>query len=122
VSPATRRRSAKKSNASDNQNRCPECGRTFGRAQALGAHRRQAHGVAGTSRRAQARAAAVRRPGAGGRRLRTSSTANDSSRGDAVDRDRLLQALFPNGIPARAEVIRAVEAWLAEAERVVKMR
>lgn len=29
---------------------CPECGRKFGRAQALGAHRSRAHGVAGTSR------------------------------------------------------------------------
>ena len=29
---------------------CPECGRDFGRAQGLGAHRRQAHGVIGAQR------------------------------------------------------------------------
>jgi hypothetical protein len=34
----------------------------------------------------------------------------------------LLEALFPNGIPPRQEVIRAVNAWLDEAERLRAMR
>jgi hypothetical protein len=33
----------------------------------------------------------------------------------------LLQALFPSGIPAKAEVIQAVNAWLDDAERLKKM-
>src|SRR5262249_43299591 len=32
---------------------CPECGRTFATAAALGSHRSRAHGVAGQSARAQ---------------------------------------------------------------------
>ena len=31
---------------------CPECGKTFTRAAALGAHRKMTHGVAGTSKNA----------------------------------------------------------------------
>jgi hypothetical protein len=38
-----------------------------------------------------------------------------------VDRDALLQALFPNGIPARESVIREVNGWLDEAERLAKL-
>jgi hypothetical protein len=34
--------------------KCPECGRTFTRAAALGAHRRQAHGIAGATSRSRA--------------------------------------------------------------------
>src|SRR6187397_1229375 len=43
---------------------CPECGKTFTRAQALGAHRSRAHGVAGTSKSAakQRRAASAQQP------------------------------------------------------------
>jgi hypothetical protein len=39
-----------------------------------------------------------------------------------VNQDALLQALFPNGIPARENVIRAVNAWLDEADRLAQMR
>jgi hypothetical protein len=39
-----------------------------------------------------------------------------------VDRDRLLTVLFPQGIPARSETLRAVESWLDEAERLAKGR
>jgi hypothetical protein len=39
-----------------------------------------------------------------------------------VNRDALLRSLFPNGIPAREEVVRAVNAWLDEADRLAKMR
>jgi hypothetical protein len=33
-----------------------------------------------------------------------------------------LKALFPNGIPPKEEVIRALDAWLADAERLARMR
>jgi hypothetical protein len=80
---------------------CPDCGRTFDRAQALGAHRRQAHGVTGSS--------------ASAARARRRKTANGAS---GVDSDRLLQTLFPNGIPARVDVVRGIHSWLDEAERL----
>jgi hypothetical protein len=35
-----------------------------------------------------------------------------------VDRDALLQQLFPNGLPARASVIQRVHMWLDEADRL----
>jgi hypothetical protein len=123
---------------------CPECGRAFSRPQGLGAHRRQAHGIAGTSaaasrrranadggraRRATARstaasagAAATRAAtgAASGRRPRNQSRRSEGPQ--TVDRDALLQALFPNGIPAREDVIRAVNNWLDEAERLAGTR
>jgi hypothetical protein len=42
--------------------------------------------------------------------------------GLAVDRDGLLQSLFPTAIPAREDAIRQVNAWLDEAERLARMR
>jgi hypothetical protein len=39
----------------------------------------------------------------------------------AIDRDALLNAIFPSGMPAREEVIRAATGWLDEAERVARM-
>jgi hypothetical protein len=132
---------ARKQTASQGEFKCPECGRTFGRAAALGAHRRQAHGVVGTSSQARssgsrtARAAfassttgrARRSAGSSGRRTRSSSTtaASNDGRGrrsGTADRDSLLKALFPNGIPPKEDVIRAVNAWLDDAERLVRMR
>src|SRR5690242_17162397 len=93
---------------------CPECGRTFTRAAALGAHRSRVHGVAGRTRNATAR-----------RRRRTASARTNNTvrqpRGgpaDRVDRDTLLKMLFPNGVPARAATLTAVAAWLDEAERL----
>jgi uncharacterized C2H2 Zn-finger protein len=115
--------------------KCPECGRTFTRAAALGAHRRQAHGVAGKSgqsrsngRRA-ARTIAAASPSAPSvtaargrpRRATGNSGAGRRSRGATVDRDALLQTLFPNGIPAKENVIRALNSWLDDAERLAKM-
>lgn len=90
--------------SNENSFKCPECGRTFGRAAALGAHRRRAHGVAGTSagRRTSSRRAPAARDGGGGR----------------VNRDALLRTLFPNGVPPREDVLRAVNQWLDEAERL----
>jgi hypothetical protein len=56
--------------------------------------------------------------GRGGRRS-TESRARASS--GTVNRDSLLQALFPSGIPARESVIRDVNSWLDEAERLAKL-
>jgi hypothetical protein len=86
---------------------CPECGRAFGRAAALGAHRRRAHDVVGATARAR---------GARGRRSRR------SAKEGALDRDALLRAVFPNGIPPNEEVVRSLNAWLDEAERLASKR
>jgi len=40
----------------------------------------------------------------------------------AVNRDALLAALFPNGVPPRESVIREVAQWLDQAERLAKLR
>jgi hypothetical protein len=119
---------------------CPECGRTFTRAAALGAHRRQAHGVVGASRQARSAKSGAStnatRAGAKNQRRRTRATPTSrttvgstsrSRRSSApadrgVNRDTLLQALFPAGIPAKASVIRSVNSWLDEAERLAGMR
>ena len=121
--------------------KCPECGRTFTRAAALGAHRRQAHGVVGTSRSSRSAGRRSRRTttagtpatGKSARRTRTSSRSSNGgarktatagrrrTKGTATDRDALLKALFPNGIPPREDVIRAVNAWLEDAERLARM-
>ena len=83
---------------------CPECGKSFTRAASLGAHRNRAHGISGASSSRRARPATPRR---------TAGT---------VDRDALLASLFPNGIPARERLIREVNAWLDEAERLAAQR
>ena len=113
---------------------CPECGRSFDRAAALGAHRRRSHGVAGSSRstqrstRGRSRSSATR-SSTSTRGQATSGhsqgrAAAAASRGDrnrhVVDRDALLAALFPAGIPPREDVIRAVNNWLDEAERLAR--
>jgi hypothetical protein len=114
---------------------CPECGRTFSRAAALGAHRRRAHGVAGATTRARAtpttsaRARATSRSRAKtatsnrrrGQRARTSTTNRRNNPDGTVDRDRLLKTLFPNGIPASQAAIHAVNTWLDDAERLARM-
>jgi hypothetical protein len=59
---------------------CPECGRTFTGAAALGAHRRQAHGIAGTS------SAAVRSRGQTATSRRKSSTSTTSRKTTAASK------------------------------------
>ena len=127
---------------------CPECGRSFTRAAALGSHRSRMHGVAGRSARSKQRgrrgrgstskAAAVatgrsaaatmgsgqatttgRTPGQTRRRSRQTAS---SASGNGINRDALLKALFPNGIPASEQAIRAVSVWLDDAERLARMR
>jgi hypothetical protein len=113
----TRAKAATEKTASGATVTCPECGRTFTRAVALGAHRRQAHGVIGTS--------ASSRANGSQRRRNTSPTTAPAAvgrqpRAVAVDHDALLRALFPNGIPANERTIRSVNNWLEEADRLAR--
>jgi hypothetical protein len=105
---------------------CPECGKTFTRAASLGAHRRAAHGVAGAKAAARKNTRRTSRRGggatAGASRARTSSRSTVRVQLDGIDRDALLSALFPNGIPPREHVIRAVNEWLAEGDRLATLR
>jgi len=99
---------------------CPDCGRSFARAAALGAHRRQAHGVAGTSASSRANGSRSRnKPSANGRQAQPERTQRVEA---AVDRNLLLRALFPNGIPPDEAVIRSVNSWLDEADRLASTR
>jgi hypothetical protein len=104
---------------------CPECGKTFTRPAALGAHRARVHGVAGTSQNARSRrSAAARRAattGARPSRSRTTTPAPSQTAG-RVDHDALLRALFPDGIPPRQETIVAVNDWLAQADALARLR
>jgi len=127
---------------------CPECGKEFATRQRLGAHRNRAHGVAGSSRASVRRTAATRSPGRGqatrrgrgpltsapastgvrrqsasssSRRARPSAASTTSRRRRGVDRDALLNALFPTGLPANAALVAALGAWLEEGERLAKM-
>jgi hypothetical protein len=92
----------------------------------LGAHRKQAHGVAGRTTAASASANRKRRSGsqtpARRRTTRTRTRSSDGARATGADRDGLLRSLFPDGIPAREDVIRAINAWLDEADRLATMR
>lgn len=110
--------------------KCPECGKTFTRAAALGAHRSRVHGIAGATRKA--RTAQTRRsrgttPRATAPRPRPTATLrarrpSPNGRRARIDRDALLQTLFPNGVPAREAVIREANTWLDQAERLARMK
>jgi hypothetical protein len=81
----------------------------------LGAHRNRAHGVTGASSR---NATSTRRGST--KRKSTAAAPRRVGKGTAIDRDALLQALFPQGIPAKERVIRDVNAWLDQAERLAR--
>jgi predicted RNA-binding Zn-ribbon protein involved in translation (DUF1610 family) len=111
---------------------CPECGRTFGRAAALGAHRR-VHGIAGSAAQAASRAGKARKASNSRAARSTRRTASASTTGpgrarrtapsaNGVNRDGLLRSLFPNGIPANEDAIRSVNRWLDEAERLARLK
>ncbi len=107
---------------------CPECGKSFGRAQALGAHRSRAHGVAGTSRASRTTRGTKRRqvkaaPATARRRAAANSRdgATRANDGGKFDRDQLISAVFPNGVPPKANVIAALSPWLDEGERLSRM-
>ena len=121
---ATRATKAKETSAVDALT-CPECGKTFTRAAALGAHRKMTHGVAGISKNAAGKrtnttASRRRRTTTSSRSRATISTSNGGA--PPVDRDALLRTLFPAGIPPRQDVIQAVNDWLNEAERLARSR
>ena len=109
--------------------RCPECGKTFERAAALGAHRSRAHGVAGSSAGAvrNRKTSSTRRGGrkattaSGATTRRKTTTARTRARRSAPTRDTLLGMLFPRGIPANVETVERVNAWLDEAESLSRL-
>jgi len=127
---------------------CPECGKSFTRAASLGAHRNRVHGVAGSSTQARARRSVSSRPsssatktrsaaaaagrtstgrkttatrGTQARKLSTAAVRQRRRSAGSVNRDALLGSLFPNGIPARESVIRELNKWLNQAERLAKL-
>jgi uncharacterized C2H2 Zn-finger protein len=130
---ARRRRQADQGSSaapSSGELKCPECGKRFTRAASLGAHRQRVHGVAGTSKTASKRRRSRQAPASGrGGRARGRASAKSASRSGgqgrdgqaAVNRDRLLQTLFPNGVPPREDVIRRLGNWLDEAEGLAKL-
>ena len=114
--------------------KCPECGKTFGRAASLGAHRNRAHGITGASKRRTRGTASSPATTATRTRRRRSTTSRitaatktsrprrrDGRATASVDRNQLLQALFPNGVPPREDVIRRIGSWLDEAEQLAKL-
>lgn len=106
---------------------CPECGKTFTRAASLGAHRSRAHGVSGASKRRTGSGGAsnsgtTRRITRAREQTRVRGRTRASSGGGGINRDALLQTLFPNGLPAREEIIRRANAWLDEAEQLAKAK
>jgi len=114
---------------------CPECGRTFTRAAALGSHRRNAHNVVGAASQSRVQTAEAatktsrtptttrrRRTGTTTKTMATPAGRSSSPSNGALNRDALLQTLFPNGIPAKENVIRSVNSWLDEAERLTRLR
>jgi hypothetical protein len=117
--------------------KCPECGKTFTRAASLGAHRNRAHGIIGASKRRTTNATPTTTGTSGKgrgsarrsttRRSTTSTAAATPSRArrpdgrSTVDRNQLLQALFPKGVPPREDVIRRISGWLDEAEQLAKL-
>jgi hypothetical protein len=114
-------------NATTDQFVCPECGRSFARAASLGAHRRQAHKIPGATTKtsmpaATAVSAQTTKTSRRRRARRTTRPANRTTTDNGPNRDALLEALFPEGIPPKESVIRSVNAWLDEAERLAQLR
>jgi Zinc finger, C2H2 type len=115
---------------------CPECGKTFTRAAALGAHRKMTHGVAGSSKNATGKrkttttrtlrsstaSSSSTAASNGSARRRTSTSNATGSSANGVDRNALLRTIFPNGIPPREDVMAQANAWLDEAERLARSR
>lgn len=111
---------------------CPECGRAFTRAPALGSHRSRVHGVRGTSATSKSAAAKTTRTRRARQTSRRAATATAQTNGTqatrtrpttaGVDRDALLATLFPNGVPPRESVIRELAAWLDQAEKLATQR
>src|SRR5262245_66565201 len=75
---------------------CPECGRTFARPAALGAHRKLKHGVAGASANAKRNRASNgrRRTSAASTRRRVTTAVVTNGDAQGVERDAMLRYLF----------------------------
>lgn len=73
----------KPTESSSEQFICPECGKTFSRAAALGSHRRRAHGIAGSSKSAST----VRRASRGGRRKTATAAASSATKTSSTARE-----------------------------------
>jgi uncharacterized C2H2 Zn-finger protein len=121
----TRRTSSKKTQtnmpaaAGSGELVCPECGKVFTRPASLGAHRNRLHGVVGANaHRRSRRPKSTPSPASASRPAPRRSTPSPNSA--PINRDALLQTLFPNGVPPRESVIRNVNAWLDEAERLAR--
>ena len=121
-----------RASASTAEFKCPECGKAFSRAASLGAHRNRAHAVVGASKRrnrsttATTTHTAVRRDRratrrSGSNQAATATRTRPQRNGGSVDRNQLLQAVFPNGVPPREDVIRRIGSWLDEAEQLAKL-
>jgi hypothetical protein len=105
--------------------RCPGAGGRS-RAAALGpvTRRRRAWHDTSAAARSGATTRRPKRTSAAGAAASDNSTTTRARRRDSaaeIDRDRLLQTIFPSGVPAREEVIRAANAWLDEAERLAHL-
>ena len=75
------------------------------------------------SRAAKGRTTGTRsRAGAPRGRSSVRNTRSTQADGGQFDRDKLLAVVFPNGVPAKVSVIEALAPWLAEAERLSRMR
>jgi len=90
-------------------------------AQAKTASRR-ASGSSGANGRGARSATRAGNSASDPRRTRSSATAptRAARRTASVDRDALLQTLFPNGIPARESLIRELNSWLDQAEQLAQ--
>jgi hypothetical protein len=83
------------------------------------------HGVAGSSASAKAaQSGRTRGRGRSASAATTSGRTRGASNGtaNAVNRDALLAAVFPNGVPPRESVIRELSAWLDQAEKLARQR
>lgn len=75
-----------------------------------------------SSRKTAATQTATRTSNAGSSGTRRVRRSSPDGKRSSVNRDGLLQSLFPTGIPAREDAIRQVNTWLDEAERLARMR
>lgn len=118
--------------------KCPECEklgteRRFTTPQARGRHRQAMHGVEGTSavsiakrnRTTNAKTDATNNHPKRTRKVRsTRRTRRQHSRrapatlNGALDHNKLLNLIFPNGIPAKASLLSDVQDLISQAERL----
>lgn len=96
--------------ASEEEYICDQCSAKFDSPQKLGAHKFRAHGVQGASARR------TRKP----KRQSQPKQAQAQTNQTVVSalHDRLLETVFPSGIPPKKEVLEEISGWLNEADRL----